>query len=153
MTNDPLDELYRETILEHARHPRNFGLLPQADAEGEGKNPICGDEVAIQLALEDGRIGAVRFRGRGCSISQASASMLTEAVQGQSLTQVSVLIDGVEHLLRGETAPRDELGDLESLQGVAQFPMRVKCALLAWKVLRQALDRPDQTPASARPPT
>jgi nitrogen fixation NifU-like protein len=139
MNADPLDELYRETIVDHARHPRNAGTLASPDAEGEGKNPICGDEVAIQLTLDDNRIGAIRFRGRGCSISQASASMLTEAVSGQSLLKVDALIEDVEKFLCGQPVSQDELGDIEALQGVARFPVRVKCALLAWKVLRQAL--------------
>jgi nitrogen fixation NifU-like protein len=139
MNADPLDDLYRETILDHARRPRNMGLLERATAEGEGKNPICGDEVSLQLALADGHIQEIRFLGKGCSISQASASMLTEAVAGRSLPEVEALIEEVEHLLRGEAAPESALDDIQALQGVARFPMRVKCALLAWKVLRQAL--------------
>src|SRR5712692_10528793 len=83
MERGPLDELYQETILEHARYPQNTGELPRADAEAEGKNPVCGDEVRLQLAVEDGCVAAVRFRGRGCALSQASASMLTEAVEGK----------------------------------------------------------------------
>lgn len=134
-----LAELYQETILAHARRPHNTGVLPQADAESEGKNPICGDEVAIQLLMDGDRIGAVRFRGRGCALSQASASMLTDAIAGQPLEQVSRLIDDVERLVRGETPEETDLGDLQSLAGVARVPMRIRCALLAWKVLRQAL--------------
>jgi nitrogen fixation NifU-like protein len=139
MERGPLDELYQETILEHARYPQNTGDLPRADAEAEGKNPTCGDEVRLQLAVEDGRVSAVRFRGRGCALSQASASMLTEAVEGQSVAALPALIEAVEGLIRGEITDDQALGDLGCLKGVARVPMRIRCALLSWKVLRQAL--------------
>ncbi len=141
-----LDQLYGETILDHARHPHNKGLLTEADLEAVGRNPICGDEVSLQIALDGNRIAAARFRGSGCAISQASASMLTEAVAGMSLDEVPRCIERVERLLRGEEAEPADFEDLEALRGVARFPMRVKCALLAWKVLREALSSRDRPP-------
>jgi nitrogen fixation NifU-like protein len=135
-----LDELYRETVLVHARHPHNKGNLEDADREGEGTNPICGDRVGVQLALDGDRISEAQFHGSGCALSQASASMLTDAVKGKSSAETARLIDGVERMLRGEDWSDIDLGDLEGLQGVVRFPARVRCALLAWKVLRQALD-------------
>jgi len=139
MNTNALRELYQETILDHARHPRNVGDIAGADAQAEGKNPICGDEVSLQLAIDGGRVETVRFRGSGCALSQASASMLTEAIEGRSLPEVGTLIEAVERLVRGEGGDGSELGDLEVLQGVAKVPMRIRCALLSWKVLRQAL--------------
>jgi len=139
MNTDVLRELYQETILDHARHPRNVGELASADGQAEGKNPICGDEVSLQLAINSGRVETVRFRGRGCALSQASASMLTEAVEGRSLAEVETLTATVERMVRGEGIDGAELGELEVLQGVAKVPVRIKCALLSWKVLRQAL--------------
>jgi SUF system NifU family Fe-S assembly protein len=139
MNKNELDELYRETVLTHARHPHNKGELPEANASGEGVNPLCGDRISLYLALEDGRVNAARFRGSGCALSQASASMLTDAISGMSSDEVESTIAGVERMLRGEGVSGD-LGELEGLQGVIKFPTRVRCALLAWKVLRQALE-------------
>jgi len=139
MNTNALNELYQETILDHARHPRNVGDVEHVDAEGEGKNPTCGDEVSLQLMINEGRVAMVRFRGRGCALSQASASMLTEAIEGQPLAEVGTLIGNVESLVRGEGAGSADLGDLQVLQGVARVPARIRCALLSWKVLRQAL--------------
>lgn len=134
-----LAELYQETILDHARRPHHKGGLSRVDAEAEGKNPICGDEVAIQLRLDARQIEEVGFTGRGCALSQASASMLTDAIAGRSMSEVSQLIEDVEHLVRGEAATSDDLGELQSLGGVSRVPVRIRCAVLAWKVLRQAL--------------
>src|SRR5437588_4896771 len=102
MNTNELDELYRETVLTHARHPHSKGELPGANASGEGLNPLCGDRGSLQLALEDGRVNAVRYRGSGCALSQASASMLTDAVSGLSSEEVERLVGGVERMLRGE---------------------------------------------------
>ncbi|HTE83326.1 MAG TPA: SUF system NifU family Fe-S cluster assembly protein [Dehalococcoidia bacterium] len=139
MNREDLDDLYRETVLVHARHPHNFGTLPSPDREGEGTNPICGDRVGLQLALDGDRIRDARFHGSGCALSQASASMMTDAISGKSSEEAASLIEGVERMLRGEDRTEVDLGDLEGLQGVVRFPVRVRCALLAWKVLRQAL--------------
>ncbi len=134
------DELYRELILQHYRRPRNRGRLPTASLRAEGANPVCGDEVAIELEMNDGRIARAAFDGQGCSISQASASMLTEAVAGKSVAEARRLANAFERMLVHGEPPTPELGDLEAFQGVAKFPVRVKCALLSWKVLERALE-------------
>lgn len=135
------DDLYREVVLEHYRRPRNKGPLDDATVVAEGLNPSCGDEIQVALKVEDGRLTAVHFGGQGCSISQSSASMLTEQSAGLSLEEVSALSRAVQAMVTDEGFDLDrvDLGDLEALQGVAKFPVRVKCALLAWKVLDLAL--------------
>lgn len=136
----PLNELYQEIILDHYRQPRGRGELAPPKITQEGFNPSCGDEIILDLRVRDGRIEAVRFHGRGCSISQASASMLTEAVQGKTLVEAHALIQQVLGLVKGETdGDIDSLGDLAALAGVRQFPVRVKCATLAWHTLEEAL--------------
>ncbi len=142
MTDAPLEDLYREVILDHYRSPRNRGRLEGAGVSDiELQNPTCGDEIRLSLALRDGRIDQVRFEGRGCSISMASASMLTEALRGKTPAEAVALSRAFKGMLGGQ-APASELGDLEALSGVAQFPVRVKCATLAWNALLQALGQP-----------
>ena len=137
-----LEELYREVILDHYRSPRNRGSLPDATVSTHLQNPLCGDEITLQLKVEGDRIQEVRFSGRGCSISQASASMLTEAVKGRAVHELPELIDRVTRLVRGELRPEQAgLGELEALSGVSQFPVRVKCALLAWEALDKNLQQ------------
>lgn len=139
-----LDELYRELILDHYRHPRHKGALPAATAKSEGYNPLCGDEIALELAIEDGVIKDVAFSGRGCSISQASGSMMTDAIVGRTLAEALALLgDFKRMMLEPEREPSEALGDLEAFQGVAKFPVRVKCATLAWHVLEEGLARGD----------
>jgi len=138
-----LDELYQEIILDHYRRPRNKGQLSQASAEAEGVNPLCGDEIHLQVVIEGNRITEIGFWGRGCSISQASASLMTEAVRNQTTADAGRMKHEVEAMLVESAAPASELGDIDALQGVAKFPVRVKCALLAWKVLGEALPRRD----------
>jgi nitrogen fixation NifU-like protein len=133
-----LDELYRELILDHYRHPHYKGKLEGA-THAEGYNPLCGDEIEIDVALDGGRIKAVAFLGRGCSISQASASMMTDAVTGLAVEDASRIGDEFRAMMTDEATPAEELGDLEAFQGVARFPVRVKCATLAWRVLEDAL--------------
>ena len=137
------DDLYRELILDHYRKPRNQGDLEEATATAEGLNPSCGDELRLGIVVADGKVEDVRFVGQGCSISQASSSMMTEQVRGRSLEEVRAIAAKVQQMLTEEGFDVDadavEIGDLEALQGVARFPVRVKCALLAWKVLEQAL--------------
>ena len=136
-----LDDLYRELILDHYRHPRNKGNLAEATARCEGFNPLCGDEIEIDLDVEDGVVREIAFRGRGCSISQASGSMLTEAVKGQSVADARHLAESFRKLMtEPEAGPEPELGDLEAFRGVAKFPVRVKCAMLAWRVLEDGLN-------------
>ncbi|MGQ9571832.1 MAG: Fe-S cluster assembly sulfur transfer protein SufU [Dehalococcoidia bacterium] len=137
-----LDELYREIILDHYRSPRNRGSLDQPTVSSEGDNPLCGDELRIELDIRDGRVFDVRFEGRGCSISQASASMMTEAIKGRSLEQVDRLFDLFKDMMYGAgEVDVEALGDLEALQGVRKFPVRVKCATLAWNTLKEALEK------------
>ncbi len=135
-----LDDLYRELILDHYRQPRNKGKLEAATARAEGFNPLCGDEIAVDLDIEDGQIKDVAFRGRGCSISQASGSMMTAAVKGHTRHEARALLDAFKAMmLEPEKEPEAFLEDLEAFQGVAKFPVRVKCATLAWHVLEEGL--------------
>jgi len=138
-----LDDLYRELILDHYRHPRNKGDLEDRTARVEGYNPLCGDEVEIDLRVgEDGTIEDVAFKGRGCSISQASSSMMTDAVKGKSKEEALELLGAFTKMMTDpELEPATELGDLEAFQGVAKFPVRVKCATLAWHVLEEGLEK------------
>ena len=133
-----LDDLYRDVILEHYSHPRNKGVLEPADITSEGANPLCGDEIRISLDVRDGLVRDARFDGKGCSISQASASMMTERIKGRRVEEVSRLIAAVKAMMHGEP-PSKDLGDLEALQGVRRFPVRVKCATLGWVTLEHAL--------------
>src|SRR4030042_1794262 len=127
-----LDELYREIILDHYRTPRNRRSLDEPSASGEGDTPLCGDEVKLEVAIQGGRVAGVRFLGRGCSISQASASMLTQAVMGLSLEEVEALFESFKAMMYGsDQVDPESLGDLEALQGGRQFPGRVKRATLA----------------------
>jgi nitrogen fixation NifU-like protein len=136
------DELYREIILDHYRNPRHGRPLAAPDVVAEGYNPLCGDEVEIGLQFVDGTLRDVSVHGRGCSISQASGSMLTEAVIGRSLPEARRLIELFTKMLTDpEGEPPEELGDLEALHGVAKFPVRVKCATLAWHTLADGLDQ------------
>jgi nitrogen fixation NifU-like protein len=134
-----LDDLYREVILDHYAHPRNRGRLDPHDVSVEGANPLCGDELILTLRLRDGRVEDARFEGRGCSISQASTSMMTEAIKGKPLAEIRALVARFKGMMHGQDAA-DELGDLAALQGVRKFPVRIKCATLAWVALEQGLD-------------
>jgi nitrogen fixation NifU-like protein len=137
-----LDDLYRELILDHYRHPRNKGRLEHATAHVEGFNPLCGDEIELDLDVEDGRIKDLAFKGRGCSISQASGSMMTDAVKGATREEARSLIEAFKAMmLAPDQEPAEALEDLEAFQGVAKFPVRVKCATLAWHVLEEGLDK------------
>ena len=135
-----LDELYREVILDHFRDPRNKGALSDPTGTFAGSNPICGDEVTIDLRVTDGRIADIAFRGEGCSISQASASMLADQVVGMSVGDSRTLAGVVRAMLQTGEEPSSDVGDLDALRGVAKFPVRVKCALLSWNVLEQGLN-------------
>lgn len=136
-----LDDLYRDLILDHYRNPRNRGTLEHPSAKVDGYNPLCGDEVEIELQFDDGMIEDIAFTGRGCSISQASTSMMTEAIKGRSKEEAHALAEAFRHMLQNpdEEVP-PELGDLEALQGVGKFHVRVKCATLAWNALEQGLE-------------
>ena len=142
MWPNPADELYRDTILDHYHKPRNRGSLKEPSLSVEVDNVFCGDEIKLDVAIEGGRITAVCFLGRGCSISQASASMLTEAITGRSLEEVEALFESFKGMMYGsDQVGAKSLGDLEALRGVRKFPARVKCATLAWNVLQESLDQ------------
>ncbi|HLF59628.1 MAG TPA: SUF system NifU family Fe-S cluster assembly protein [Acidimicrobiia bacterium] len=146
-----LEDLYREVILDHYRSPRNKGHLDSPDAKAQGVNPLCGDDVTIELAFENDKVAAVAIDGQGCSISLSSASMMSEAIKGKSRAEIEDLTakfrglmsleDGTDPGLDSER-PGAALGDLEALQGVRQYPVRIKCASLAWNVLAEALAGP-----------
>ncbi|MFN8535490.1 MAG: SUF system NifU family Fe-S cluster assembly protein [Dehalococcoidia bacterium] len=136
-----LDELYREIILDHYRSPRNRGELADADTKVRGNNPVCGDEVTLYLKVNDGAIAEARYTANGCSISQASSSIMAEALVGRSLDDALALIGEVEGMMRGGAVPEGpELDDLTALEGVRKFPARVKCALLSWETLKQSIN-------------
>ena len=137
---EQLDELYREVILDHFREPRHAGELPGAPIRVEGANPLCGDEMTFSLILDGDRIKAIRFKGTGCAISQAAASMLSEQAQGKSIGEVRKLIEAMKRMMQGQPVDDQvDLGDLEALAGVRKFPVRVKCAALSWNVLERGL--------------
>ncbi len=153
-----LEDLYREIILDHYRSPRNRGELPAPPAHRvEGYNPLCGDEVIVFLDLDDDRVADLKIAGQGCSISQSSASMMSAAVKGKTLSEARALIRAFKGMMSiheqrldgadadAEPGPPEadaevKLGDLEALQGVVKFPVRIKCATLSWNTLQQALD-------------
>jgi nitrogen fixation NifU-like protein len=156
-----LEDLYREIILDHYRNPRNRGELPTPPAHAEtGFNPLCGDEITIYVEVDGDRLSDVKLTGQGCSISQSSASMMSTAVKGRSLDEARAVIRRFKSMMsiheqRLDGAPDDDaetdagaeevsLGDLEALQGVVKFPVRIKCATLAWNTLSQALDAAGQ---------
>ena len=148
-----LEDLYREIILDHYRTPRNRGELPTPPAVvAQGHNPLCGDEITVYLQLDDDVVTDVKVAGQGCSISQSSASMMTQAIKGHTLGEVRGLVRRFKGMMSiedtsedngdGDAAAELSLGDLEALQGVVKFPVRIKCATLAWNTLLDALDHP-----------
>ncbi len=141
-----LRELYQEMIVDHGRRPRNFRKIEGASCQAEGFNPLCGDQVKVYLRCTDGRVGDASFEGRGCAISIASASMMTEAVKGKSREEVERMFDAFHRLLTEEhVVPAAELGKLKVFAGVREFPSRVKCAVLAWHTLKAALTGTQET--------
>jgi nitrogen fixation NifU-like protein len=154
-----LEDLYREIILDHYRNPRNRGELPAPPAvRSEGFNPLCGDEVLVYLDVHDGVVEDIRIAGQGCSISQSSASMMSQAVKGKSVGEARALLSAFKSMMSiddGQTIdgsddedsdaePGVKMGDLEALQGVVKYPVRIKCATLAWNTLAQGLDEADK---------
>jgi nitrogen fixation NifU-like protein len=144
MTDNALRELYQEVILDHSRHPRHYGVLDHASHKAEGYNPLCGDKVTVYLQLgEDGRVCDIKFEGKGCAISQASASMMTDMLKGRTAAEADRLMQGFLPLVKGEDAsdlPEDDRERLEVMGGISQFPMRVKCATLAWHTFKNAVE-------------
>ena len=149
-----LEDLYREIILDHYRNPRNRGALPSPPAyKAEGFNPLCGDEISLYIDIDDSQITDLRVEGQGCSISQSSASMMSTAIKGKSLADARATVRAFKAMMSVHEARLDgegtepvapepdvKLGDLEALQGVVKFPVRIKCATLSWNTLVQALD-------------
>ena len=140
---DVLTELYQEVILDHNRRPRNFGEPEEFSHDAEGYNPLCGDRVEVYLDVKDGRVADVHFKGNGCAISTASASAMTEAVKGKTLEEIRQLFAEFQRMLTDESAV-PEMGELEAFQGVRRYPVRVKCATLAWHTLKAALEEKGQ---------
>lgn len=147
-----LEELYREVILDHYRNPRNRGHLESPDATAEGVNPLCGDEINIEVRFDGDTVADVAVEGQGCSISQSSASMMTEAIKGKSKAEIAELVSRFRKMMSLEESedtgldperPGAVLGDIEALQGVRQYPVRIKCASLGWNTLMEALERED----------
>ncbi len=140
MTTGPLDALYREVVLDHHRHPRGSRPLPDPDVTAAGKNPSCGDEVTLQMSFDGDRIRAVGVLAQGCAISTSSGSMMAELVEGRTVAEAAAIAARFKQVLQGDTFPTDvDLGDLEALAGVKQFPVRIKCALLPWVTLLDAI--------------
>lgn len=146
-----LEELYQHVLLDHSRRPRNFGEIPDSEANGgkvlrvQGDNPSCGDEVIVSVRLDlTGNVADIKFSGQGCAISQASASLMTLKTKGKTREEVEKVMKAFHELITQKTeTPDDILGDLQLLQGVWRFPQRVKCATLAWRALEQALQEGD----------
>ena len=139
-----LKDLYRDVILDHNKRPRNFGQLENPDARADGHNPLCGDRLTLSLKLAGDRVEDVRFEGKGCAISTASASMMTEANKGKSRADIDELFTKVHMLLTEQSAVASpDLGKLAALSGVREFPARVKCASLCWHTLNAALEQSD----------
>ena len=138
-----LSALYQEVILDHYRRPRNRGALAEPTGSASLRNPLCGDEIEVQVAMHEGKVADVKFGGRGCSISQASASMMTELVKGRTPDEVHALGERFAEMIRGnaEAAKDQALGQARALSGVSRFPTRVRCALIAWEAMERAVKR------------
>jgi nitrogen fixation NifU-like protein len=141
--DEALRELYQEVILDHSRHPHHFGTLAKATHTSEGHNPLCGDKVKVFLVVEGGRIADIAFEGKGCAISQASASLMTDVLIGRTTAEANKLMGGFLRLVKGEGAAELQEEDREKLSvfsGLSEFPLRVKCATLAWHAMKSALE-------------
>jgi nitrogen fixation protein NifU and related proteins len=141
-----LEELYKEVILDHYRAPRNKGRLDPHDVALERNNPLCGDEIELFLKFDGDAVEGIAFEGKGCSISQASASMMTEKIKGASTKEAQALAESIKRMMAGEEeGDPKELDDLVSLKGVVKYPVRIKCALLGWNTLLEALEESGKT--------
>jgi nitrogen fixation NifU-like protein len=145
-----LQDLYQSIILDHNRRPKNYGALEGATCRAEGRNPLCGDEVAVELKVEHDAIADVRFTASGCAVSRAAASIMTQAVKGKTVAEADRLFAQFHELVTGKLKPSPEearkLGEMAAFSGVSRFPVRVKCASMPWHTLQAAL-RKDQTPS------
>jgi nitrogen fixation NifU-like protein len=143
-----VSELYQQVILDHYKQPRNFHRLPDANRKAEGNNPLCGDQITVFLHLDGDIIRDISFEGAGCAISKASASMMTAALKGKTRAEAKLLFDKFHKMVTGNPERRSDpagLGKLEVFCGVSEFPVRVKCASLAWHTMNAALDGRDET--------
>lgn len=134
-----LRELYQEVIIDHGRHPRNFGMLPSANHHKQGFNPLCGDKIILYIQEKSGVIENIMFEGCGCAISMASASLMTETLKGKHLSEIEPFFNAFHELVTHGKIPEEDLGKLTVLSGVSEFPARVKCATLAWHTLKAIL--------------
>ncbi|MCP5517613.1 MAG: SUF system NifU family Fe-S cluster assembly protein [Verrucomicrobiales bacterium] len=137
---DDLADLYQQVILDHSKSPRNFHRLDPADRTAEGTNPLCGDNITVFLRMDGARIKELSFQGSGCAISKASASIMTESLQGRTLTEVKGLFDQVHDMVTTGKSPASDMGKLAVFAGVHRFPARVKCAILPWHAVLAALE-------------
>jgi nitrogen fixation protein NifU and related proteins len=138
---EPLDDLYRDIIMDHYRYPRGKKELADPDIKNEGQNPVCGDQIEVALKISGDRIEDISVDCMGCAISVASGSMLADIIQGKTLAEVKAIAGAIKSILKGDEPPVGiELGDLEALSGVKKFPVRVKCALLSWTTLVDAIE-------------
>jgi nitrogen fixation protein NifU and related proteins len=145
-----LDDLYKEVILDHYKAPRNKRAISDAELTSTQNNPLCGDEITVYARVKDGVLAEVAFQGQGCSISQSSASMMTEAVTGKRVEDAQHLATDFRGMMAGDVGPNeDEFGDLVALKGVVKYPIRIKCAVLAWDVLQEAVGGTGETRAAA----
>jgi len=136
-----LEELYRDILMDHYKYPRGKKRIENPDLENQGQNPLCGDSLTVQAKLDDDKIADIAVDCTGCAICTASSSMLTEILRGKSLNDVRKIANAVKHLLKGEDYETEfDLGDLEALEGVRKFPVRIKCALLSWTTLTDSLE-------------
>lgn len=136
--NDIYD-MYQELIIDHARSPKNFGMLSEKSHNARGHNPLCGDIIDLDLLVKDGAIANIAFKGDGCAISKASASLMTESIKGKTLFEANALFGSFHTMLTSEQCSSEGLGKLKVLEGVRQFPVRIKCATLCWHTLNAAL--------------
>jgi nitrogen fixation NifU-like protein len=143
-----LEALYQETILEHNRRPRNFREIEHATGDAEGRNPLCGDHLHVWVRVDGDRVAEATFKGQGCAISKASASLMTAAVSGKTRAEAAELFDRFHAMVTGKAAADASLGPLRALGGVSKFPIRVKCATLAWHAMKAALDESGAAPVT-----
>ena len=134
-----LRELYQEMIIDHGKHPRNFGALAKANHQHDGHNPLCGDRLTVYIEAHNNIVEEIKFEGNGCAISVASASLMTEVVKGKTMIEVEKLFNDFHVLVTEGKEPADDIGKLAVFSGVAEFPVRVKCATLSWHTLKAAL--------------
>jgi nitrogen fixation NifU-like protein len=137
-----LEALYQEVILDHNRKPRNFREIEHADRHVEGRNPLCGDQVTVWVKLDGDTVSDVSFKGTGCAVSKSSASIMTQTIKGKTIAETRQIFDRFHEMITGKMtdAERAQMGSLAALGGVSKFPLRVKCASLAWHALKSALD-------------